>query len=240
MNNCIIQYCNANWTEIGMLFVAIFGAFWGFLRFHINNEKKALERELENLRLYFSSIENNGMTFINMEIRYPRNMAYKYIISFFKIEKREMFFPLDSNLSVYDNFYRYVLSCEDYVKTSELTLRQMIELYNIYVDNLYQRHILNQTYQILYTCLHKIVEGNIQINKKRKLQSVQNSITSTQAILYFFNQLQFADRQRRKNHFMIALYENHFFKEMFNSQEYKNIQHLIPLSAEKLFYKQEK
>lgn len=39
---------------------------------------------------------------------------------------------------------------------------------------------------------------------------------------------------------MIALYENHFFKEMFNSQEYKNIQHLIPLSAEKLFYKQEK
>lgn len=61
----------------------------------------------------------------------------------------------------------------------------MIELYNIYVDNLYQRHILNQTYQILYTCLHKIVEGNIQINKKRKLQSVQNSITSTQAILYF-------------------------------------------------------
>lgn len=240
MNNCIIQYSNANWTEIGMFILALLGVVWGFYRFHVNNEKKALERELENLRLYFSSIENNGMKFIKKQIPYPHNMAYKYRFSFFKIEKRDLYYSLDPSLSVYDNFYRYVLSCEDYVKTSELTLRQMIELYNIYVDNLYQRHILNQTYQILYTCLHEIVEKKLQVNKKKKLQRVQNSITSTQAILYFFNQLQYADRQRIKNRFMIALYDSQFFKDMFNSQEYKNIQHLIPLSVEKLFYKQDK
>lgn len=240
MNNCILQYWNTNWTEIGMLIVALFGVVFGLVKYISNNEMKSLERELENLRLYFSSIENNGLKFINKKIPYPRNMAYKYRITIFKIEKRDMYFPLDSNLSVYDNFYRYILSCNDYVNTSELTLRQMIELYNIYVDNLYQRHILNQTYQILYTCLHEIIEKKLQVNKKKKLQRVQNSITSTQAILYFFNQLQYADRQRIKNKFMIALYDNHLFKDMFYSQEYRNIQHLIPLSVEKLFYKQEK
>lgn len=186
MNNCIVQYSNVNWTEIGMFIVALFGVVFGLIKYISNNEMKALERELENLRLYFSSIENNGMKFINKEIPYPRNMAYKYKFSYFKIERRELFFPLDANLSVYENFYRYILSCENYIDTSELTLSQMIELYNIYVGNLYQRNILNQTFQVLYTCLHGIVEKFIKINKQEKLQRVQNSITSTQAILYFF------------------------------------------------------
>ena len=239
MSYGIIQYCNANWTEIGMLIVTLLGVVFGLVKYISNNEMKALERELDNLRLYFSSIENNGMKFINMQIPYPRNMAYKYKFSFFIIEKRELYFTLEPTLSVYTNFYRYVLSCGGYIKTSELSLRQMIELYNIYVDNLYQRNILDQTFQVLYTCLHGIIGKYVQRGKQKKLQRVQNSITSTQAILYFFNQLQFADRQRGKNQFIIALYENHFFKEMFNSQEYRNIQHLIPLSAEKLFYKQE-
>ena len=70
---------------------------------------------------------------------------------------------------------------------------------DINIEELEHVVILDQTFQVLYTCLHGIIGKYVQRGKQKKLQRVQNSITFTQAILYFFNQLQFADRQRGMN-----------------------------------------
>lgn len=199
-----------------------------------------LEAELKNLADRFSAIEEEKLKYTNLRIRYPHNMAFWYEVSFFRFKRAERCFTIDCNLSVYDNFYRYVLNSRQYINTSELTLRQMVELYNIYVDNLSHRGSLNQTFQVLYTCVHNIISSRFTFKRKDRLHRVQNSLTSTQAILYFFNQVQYADRQRKENKYLNSLYRYKFFEKMFESQEYKDMQNLIPIYVEKMFYKQEK
>ena len=240
LGGSVIIYENISVVDIGLLIVAVVTAILGLWQCISNHEMTLLEAELKNLTSRFRAIEEEKLKYINLRIRYPYNMACRYEVSFFRLKRVEGYFTIDCNLSVYDNFYRYVLNSRQYINTSELTLRQMIDLYNIYVENLSHRGSLNQTFQVLYTCVHNIINSGFAFKRKDRLHRVQNSLTSTQAILYFFNQVQYADRQRKNNKYLKSLYKSKFFEKMFESQEYKDIQNLIPVHVEKMFYKQEK
>lgn len=120
-------------ADIGMLMVAVVTAILGLWQYISNHEMTLLEAELKNLTSRFRAIEEEKLKYINLRIRYPYNMACRYEVSFFRLKRVEGYFTIDCNLSVYDNFYRYVLNSRQYINTSELTLRQMIDLYNIYM-----------------------------------------------------------------------------------------------------------
>lgn len=153
--------------------------------------------------------------------------------------KKKRTFNINTKQSVYDSFYEFVKMASSKFHGTEFTLQQMLDLYNIFTDNLLQRDYLDQTFQILYTCIHNTVShcGCIKY-KKDKIERIQNCLTSKQLIYYFFNQIHYANRQRRFNQYIGELYEYDFFKKMFESDAYKKIENQIPLSVEKLLYKQ--
>lgn len=229
-----------NYYVLFSAIVAIATLAFSFYKYFMMREKEALEIELNNLRSFFNLFEKNEYTYKKNHISYPSGIVLQFRHSLFSIIKKDVSFKLDSNLSVYDNFYAYIHSVVNYMPDSELNIRQMIMLYNTFINNLVQRDKLDQTFQILYSCIHGITSPYhvCKKEKRRRIERVQNSITSKQAIMYFFNQVQYAHRQRYNNAYIGELRRFAFFSKMFYSNEYQNIENIIPLTVEKMFYKQ--
>lgn len=224
------------------IIIAVIGWVIAVRQYYLNDSEKNLEKELERLRETFNAIVKKSILYKSLFIRYPLSVTNVYGLSFLRINKVQVVYNIDTSLSVYDNFYAYICNVSRYLGETELTLGQILTLYDIFVENLEQRDLIDQTFQVMYYSIQKAVAKKfLDKNKKiERLSKVQNSITSKQAIFYFFNQLRYADRQRKCNKFLEKLYDWGFFKKMFESQEYKNIQDMIPLTVEKMFYKQER
>lgn len=220
---------------------AVIGWALAARQYYLNNSEENLEKELKRLKETFHAIDRESISYKSLSIRYPLSITNEYRLLFLRINKRQVIYNIDTSLSLYDNFYAYIENLSRYLEETELTLRQMLTLYDIFVENLEQRDLIDQTFQVMYYSIQKVV-GRMFLGKSKKIErlsKVQNSITSKQAIFYFFNQPRYADRQRKCNKFLEELYEWGFFIKMFESQEYKNIQDIIPLTVEKMFYKQE-
>lgn len=220
-------------------FITLLAFVFSLYKYMMMKKSEALENELNNLRALFDIFETTESMYKEMFIRYPSGLAIEYRLNWFAIKKVDKLFYLNPKLSVYDNFYAYILSLLKYIPETELSLSQMISLYNLFVSNLIKRDKLDQTFQILYSCVHGIVSPKFifKREKLKKIERIQNSITTRQAILYFFNQIQYSNRQRFFNEYANELKEHLFFKKMFESIEYNRIECIIPLDAEKMFYK---
>lgn len=206
------------------------------------NTRDNLEKELENLRTFFRFLEEKPCIYKKQKIKYPLDFIYKERLIILGISKKQIFFEIKKDYSIYDNFYEYIRTLTSYCTCKELTMLQMNTLYDIFTENLVQRDKLHQTFQILYSCIHNITSKRVVLysSKDEKITRVQNCITSKQAIFYFFNQVKFADRQIENSEYIKELRKCDFFKKMFESQEYNDIKRLISHSVEKNFSKKNK
>ena len=214
--------------QTGLLAIGILTLIFYILQYRRNNQKASLDDEMATLSQAFRVDELYHPKYVHTAISYPNRISSET-------------FMIDDSLSVFDSFYEYVRSAARLIPDSELTHREMIVLYNNFAENLVHRDRLDMTFQILYSCVHGII-STIGFNsyKKKRLSRVQNTITSKQLICYYFNQIQYFDRQRIYNKYIREeLFEYEFFKKMFESEPYRQIQNQIPLSVEQLFYKQE-
>lgn len=223
------------------LLIAAIGWVIAIRQYYLNNCESNLEKELVRLREAYKAVVRGPICYKSLSVTYPLSITNEYRLSFCKINKKQVYYNIDDSLSVYDNFYAYIQSVVRCIGDTELTLRQMLVLYDVFVENIVQRDLVDQTFQVMYYSINKAVAKKFLRRevKIERLSKVQNSITSKQAFFYFFNQLHYADRQRKTNVFLDELYEWGFFKKMFESQEYKRIQNVIPIYVEKIFYKQE-
>lgn len=214
--------------QSGLLAIGLLTLIFYILQYLKNNQKAALDDELAILSQAFRVDELYHPRYRHNAISYPNRISTEI-------------FTIDTSLSVFDSFYEYVSGAAHLIPDSEFTHREMIVLYNTFTENLVHRDRLDMTFQILYSCIHGIISINgSNVNKKKRLTRVQNTITSKQLICYYFNQVQYFDRQRIYNKYIREeLYEYDFFKKMFESEPYRQIQNQIPLSVEQLFYKQE-
>lgn len=228
-----------DWIQCGLLAIGTLTLLFYVIQYRNNNKENELDNELKNLSQAFAAEELTNPLYKNKVIRYPETLVLSHKSSSDKQEKNV--FEPDESLSVYDNFYEYVKSASSFISGTEFSHRQMIVLYNNYTENLVHRDRLDLTYQVLYTCINDIVSSHGKKSSKRKqLKRIQNCLTSKQLIYYFFNQIQYADRQRMQNEYLTSLYKFDFFKKMFESDAYKSIENQIPISIEKLLYKQER
>lgn len=177
------------------------------------------------------------------QIEYPERIV-PYIVQYTsdnlpnKDEVLPSTFPINKNLTIYDNFYEYIKSVKTFLPETELSLRQIICLYNNFIGSLAQLDKLEHAFQVLYTCVNSTLNNKCFKKKQFKdLEIIRDSLTSKQALLYLFNQTQYADRQRLNNEYLSKLKECSFFEKLFRSSTYIDIQTLIPLEVEKLFYK---
>ena len=231
-----------NWNDyiqLGLLTVGLLTLLFYFYKYLRNQNKSSLDDELENLTQAFAVKELTNPKYKYKTIEYPSNLICTNELCDKCRKQEKTAFRLNNKLSVYDNFYEYVKCASLYIPDTEFSHRQMIVLYNKFTNNLVHRDRLDLTFQILYTCIDGIVSSwSTNRYKRKQLSRVQNCLTSKQLIYYFFNQIQYADRQRRVNKYLIMLYEFDFFHKMFESDAYREIKNQIQISVEKLVYKQ--
>lgn len=98
-----------------------------------------------------------------------------------------------------------------------------------------QRDVIDAAFNEIYNTIDEILTSCKSENARfKKIRIVQSQFPSKQLILYFINQVQYADRQRFKNLYADNLKKYDFFKRMIESNEYRIIEKLIPDSVEKL------
>ena len=147
-------------------------------------------------------------------------------------------YKIDKKLSLFDSFY-YYLQCHIVVLEDgqELTRSQIIAIYNNFFENLVQRDVIDAAFNEIYNTIDEILTSSKSEKAiLKKIRIVQSQFPSKQLILYFINQVQYADRQRFKNLYADNLKKYDFFKRMIESNEYTGIERLIPKSIEKLIY----
>lgn len=217
------------YIQFGLLTVGIFTFLLYFIQYRRNNKKAALDDELANLSQAFMVEELHHPSYISKSVSYPAGLTSEV-------------YHANEEMSVFDGFYEYVRKAASYLSDTEFTRSQMVALYDKYTSNLNCRDRLDLTFQVLYSCIHGIVSAwGFKSVKSKQLGRVQNTLTSKQQIYYYFNQIHYYDRQRIYNNYISKeLFEYEFFKKMFESESYKQIQSQIPLCVEQLFYKQEK
>ena len=161
-----------------------------------------------------------------------------YLVGFIKSAINPIEYEIDKELSLFDNFY-YYLQCHTIILEDgqNLSHSQIVEIYNRFFGNLKQRDIIDAAFNETYNTIDEVV-SSLRIKKKKieLIRIIQSKLSSKQLILYFINQVQYAGLQRKENKFMIKLKKYRFFERMFDSDEYKGIEKLIPLPMEKLIY----
>ena len=146
-------------------------------------------------------------------------------------------FVLKERLTLYDYFYEYILAHMGNFKESQMNREQVRSLYSKFACNLQQRDQLDKTYRVLYHCFHFVIESTWSDKEKReRIELISNHLTSKQLICYFFNQIHFEDRTQCPNGHLEDLRHFSFFNTMFQSQEYKDIQRVIPQHVEEKLY----
>lgn len=198
--------------------------------------------KIDNLKRALDATEvllfNNGCK----RIVYPERIVPMYRDkqnSLSNLNEDAISFEINQELTIYDNFFEYVISVKRFLPETELSLRQIICLYNNFIGSIAQLDKLERTFQVLYTCVNSTLTDKSSSRKKKlkDLEVIKDCLTSKQALLYLFNQTQYADRQRLNNEYLNRLREYNFFEKLFRSSTYIDIQTLIPLDVEKLFYK---
>lgn len=119
-------------------------------QYYLNNSEENLEKELKRLKETFHAIDREPISYKSLSIRYPLSITNEYRLLFLRINKRQVIYNIDTSLSLYDNFYAYIENLSRYLEETELTLRQMLTLYDIFVENLEQRDLIDQTFQVMY------------------------------------------------------------------------------------------
>ena len=221
-----------DWIQFGILLIALSTLLFYVIQDNNKKRKILLHDELENLVQYINKKELSRPKYKELQIFFPKSLSH------LNLDYRDRIFNISNDLSVYDSFYEFVRTASFKLKGTEFTLQQIIDLYNIFTKNLQQRDYLDQTFQILYSCIHNSLSSCERAKyKKDRIERIQNSLTSKQLIYYFFNQINYAGRQREYNQYINELYQYEFFAKMFVSDAYKEIENQIPISVEKLFYK---
>lgn len=215
----------------------------GTLIFYIvqeyNHQRQILFNvKIDNLKRALDATEN--LLFSNgcKRIIYPERIVPMQN-SLSNVSEDIISFEINPKLTIYDNFYEYLISVKRFLPETELSLRQIICLYNNFIGSMAQLDKLERTFQVLYTCVNSTLTAKSFFRKEKwkDLEVIKDCLTSKQALLYLFNQIQYADRQRLNNEYLNRLREYNFFEKLFRSSTYIEIQTLIPLDVEKLFYK---
>lgn len=139
------------------LLAAVVGWVIAIRQYYLNNGESNLEKELNRLREAYKAIDRGPIYYKTPFVVYPLSITNEYRVSFLQISKRQMSYSIDVSLSVYDNFYAYIQNAVCYIGDTELTLRQMLILYDVFVENIVQRDLIDQTFQVMYYSIMKAV-----------------------------------------------------------------------------------
>lgn len=146
------------------------------------------------------------------------------------------FFRSHKDDSIYKNFCNYFLENKEKIRFSDLTHRQIVNIWDFFCSKLANRSEFDYSFKFIYMCIHNIKESNLKYDeKKRYIKIISDMINSEQMFCYFINLIHMCNGDCTKDDTVKLLRDYRFFGDMFNSKIFNEVKDIIPIDIVKCF-----
>lgn len=154
---------------------------------------------------------------------------------------------VDTSFSIFKTFCEYFKSNVDICLTGKLTQEQIAGISGRFCTAISCRAEYDYFFKSIYMCIRTIKKANVLTRKEKNdyMKTVADLLTSEQLFCYFINQIHFYNEicnekgghiiQFKNEEDMILFRESSFFKDLFRSRFYEEVQHKIPLQIRACF-----
>lgn len=142
------------------------------------------------------------------------------------------------DIPVYKNFCRYFRENVQYIGDSELDSRQICSIWDSFCNKLEYRSEFEYSFKYIYLCLRTITDEDLSTDEKKKyIGIVTDLINSEQLFCYYINQIANCRGNCEGDETVKVLRETNFFRDLFYSVIYKQVEDAIPQHVKKWFIK---
>lgn len=173
-----------------------------------------------------------------------------------RIKDNSKFIPLvignqnlsvDTSFSIFKTFCKYFKLNVDNCLTGKLTQKQIADVSERFCTTISCRAEYDYFFKSIYMCIRTIKKTDVLTIKEKNdyIKTVADLLTSEQLFCYFINQIHFYNEicnekggditQFKDEEDMTLFRESSFFKDLFRSRFYEEVQHKIPLQIRACF-----
>lgn len=153
-------------------------------------------------------------------------------------EKNSTFDKIDKNSSIYKNFVEYYQANVDGLKVLSLDGMVSAKIWNIFVEQLYNRAEFEQIFKYLYDCIVTIDRSGVSNSvKTHYVRLLSDMLTTDQLFCYMINQAHFCKGDCSEDNTVAMLKKYDFFRDLFSSSLYDALNERFSVEFIKCFRK---